>query len=54
MSIFKNQKKKHHKIVLSAKIKLNNIDVLISKTLTNSNISHEFVLINNVLKYMTI
>ena len=34
-----------------AKSKLNSIEVLISKTLTESNISHdEFVLINNVLK----
>ena len=36
---------------LLAKSKLNSIEVLISKTLTESNISHdEFVLINNVLK----
>ena len=34
-----------------AKSKLNSIEVLISKALTDSNISHdEFVLINNVLK----
>ena len=34
-----------------AKSKLNNIEVLISKVLIDSNISHyEFVLINNVLK----
>ena len=34
-----------------AKSKLNSIEVLISKTLIDSNISHdEFVLINNVLK----
>ena len=34
-----------------AKSKLNIIEVLISKALTDSNISHdEFVLINNVLK----
>ena len=33
-----------------AKSKLNSIEVLISKALSNSNISHdEFVLINNVL-----
>ena len=45
------KKKKHGKIVLLAKSKLNNIEVLISKALTDSNISHdEFVLINNVLK----
>ena len=42
---------KHDKIVLLAKSKLNSIEVLISKALTNSVISHdEFVLINNVLK----
>ena len=36
---------------LLAKSKLNSIEVLISKTLTESNISHdEFVLINNVPK----
>ena len=47
----KKKKKKHHKIVLLTKSKLNNIEVLISKALTNSNISHnEIVLINNVLK----
>ena len=34
-----------------AKSKLNNIEILISKALIDSNISHhEFVLINNVLK----
>ena len=34
-----------------AKSRLNRIEVLISKALINSNISHdEFVLINNVLK----
>ena len=40
------KKKKHDKIVLLAKSKLNSIEVLVS-----SNISHdEFVLIDNVLK----
>ena len=40
-----------HPRVLLAKSKLNNIEVLISKALIDSNISHdEFVLINNVLK----
>ena len=43
--------KKHNKIVLSAKSKLNSIEVLISKTLIDLNISHdEFVLISNLLK----
>ena len=42
---------RHDKIVLRAKSKLNDIEVLISKVLIDSNISHdEFVLINNVLK----
>ena len=50
-SIIKKKKKKHDKIVLLAKSKLNSINVLISKALIDSNISHdEFVLINNVLK----
>ena len=45
-SIIKKKKKKHDKIVLLAKSKLNSIEVLVS-----SNISHdEFVLIDNVLK----
>ena len=36
---------------MSAKSKLNSIEVLISKTLTDSSISpDEFVLINNVMK----
>ena len=49
--IIKKKKKKHDKIVLLAKSKLNSIEVLISKALIDSNISHdEFVLINNVLK----
>ena len=50
-SIIKKKKKKHDKIVLLAKSKLNSIDALISNILINSNISHyEFDLINNVLK----
>ena len=50
-SIIKKKKKKHDKIVLLAKSKLNSIEVLISKALIDSNISHdEFVLVNNVLK----
>ena len=45
------EKKKHDKIVLLAKSKLNRVEVLISKALIDSNISHdEFVLINNVPK----
>ena len=49
-SIIQKKKKKHDKIVLLAKSKLS-VEVLISKALIDSNISHdEFVLINNVLK----
>ena len=45
------KKKKHDKIILLAKSKLNSIEVLISKNLIDSNIRHEkFVLIDNVLK----
>ena len=45
------KKKNHDKIVLLTKSKSNGIEVLISKALIKSNISHdEFVLINNVLK----
>ena len=51
-SIIKKKKKtKHEKIVLLGKSKLNSIEVLISKTLIDSNISHdELILINYVLK----
>ena len=50
-SIIKKKKRKYDKTVLLAKSKLNIIEVLISKDLIDSVISHdEFVLINNVLK----
>ena len=50
-SIIKKNKKKHDKIVLLAETKLNNIDVLTSKSLINSNIYHnDFVLIDRALK----
>ena len=49
-SIIKKKKKKHGKIVFLAKSKLNNIESKISKALIDSNISHEFVLMNNVLR----
>ena len=50
-SKIKNKKKKHDEIVLLAKTKINSVEVLISKALTNSYINHnEFVLVNNVLK----
>ena len=46
-SIIKKKKRKHDEIVFLAKSKSNEIDVLISKALIDSNISHdEFVLIN--------
>ena len=49
-SLIKRKKKKHNKMVLSAKSK-NTMQVLISKTLIDSIISHDkFVLINNVQK----
>ena len=51
-SIFKNKKRKHYKIVMLARSKLNKIEVLISRSLNDLNISHdEFVLINNLLPY---
>ena len=50
-SIIKKKKNKHDKIVSLAKSKLNSIEVLISRALIDSFISHdEFILINNVLK----
>ena len=50
-SIVKKKKKKHDKMVLLAKTKLNSIKVLISKALIDSNIGHDdYVVINNVLK----
>ena len=50
-SVTEKKKRRHDKIVLLEKAKLNRIEVLISKVLVNSIISHdEFVFINNVLK----
>ena len=40
-SIIKKTKKKHNKIVLLAKSKLNSMDVIIFKALIDSNISHD-------------
>ena len=52
-SITKKKKKKHDKIVLLAKSKLNSIEVLIFKDLIESVMSHhEFILMNNVPKEM--
>ena len=50
--IIKKKKRKHDKIVLLVKSKLNSIEVSISKALIESNISHdEFVLINVLKEY---
>ena len=50
-SIIKKKKKKHDRVVLLAKSKLNSIEVSISKVLVDSVISHdEFFLITNVIK----
>ena len=50
-SIIKKKKKKHDRVVLSAKSKLNSIEVSISEVLVDSVISHdEFLLITNVIK----
>ena len=47
-SVIKKKKKKHDKIVLLAKTKLNSIEFLISKALIDSVISHdEFVISHN-------
>ena len=49
--IKKKKKKKHDKTASLAIFKLNSIKALISKTLIDSNISHdEFILIYNVMK----
>ena len=51
-SIIQKKKKKCDKIVLLAKTKLNSMEVLISKALINSNISHdEFALVNVLKEY---
>ena len=51
-SIILKKKKKCDKIVLLAKTKLNSMEVLISKVLINSNISHdEFALVNVLKEY---
>ena len=51
-SIIQKKKKKCDKIVLLAKTKFNSMEVLISKALINSNISHdEFALVNVLKEY---
>ena len=49
-SITRKKKKKHDKIVLLAKSKLNSIDVLISKALIYSVISHEELVLTNTVQ----
>ena len=51
-SIFKKKrKKKYNEVVLLGKTKLNTIQILVSRGLTDSYISHdEFLSVNNVLK----
>ena len=50
-SIIEKKKKKHNKVALLANAKLNSIDVLISRVLTGSRVSHdEFVLVNYALE----
>ena len=50
-SIIKKKRKRHDEIVLLAKTKSNTIEVLISRALVDSCISHKkYVLINNMLK----
>ena len=49
-SIIKKKKKRHDKIGLLATSKLNSIEVLISKALLDSNISHNEFVLTNVLK----
>ena len=51
-SIIKKKKKNHDKMLVLAKDKLNTIEVLISKDLIDSCISHyEFVSVNELRKY---
>ena len=51
-STIKKKKRKHDKLVLLTKSKLNRMEVLISKTLIDSVISHdEFALINVLKEY---
>ena len=53
LSITRNKKKKHDKILMLAKSKLNSIETLVSQALTDMEISHEeFVtILNEIDKY---
>ena len=48
--VIKKNKKKHYKMVLLAKAKLNSITISISKALIDSNIIHNEFFLINVLK----
>ena len=48
--VIKKNKKKHYKMVLLAKAKLNSIAISISKALIDSNIIHNEFFLINVLK----
>ena len=50
--IIKKKKKKHNKVVLLAKSKLNNIEVLISKVLINSSVSHDEIVLKTMLNVL--
>ena len=48
LNVTKKRKKKHNKIIVLAKNKLNMIDILLSSALNDSEISHEeFTIISN-------
>ena len=47
-SIIKKKKKKHDKTVLPANSKLNKIEALISKSIIDSNISHDEILLKKI------
>ena len=50
-TIIKKMRKKYYKMLLLGRAKLNSTEVLISRVLTNSCISHdEFISVNNVLR----
>ena len=54
-SIIIKKKKKHDKVVLLAKTKLNSIEVVTSKALTDSYIIHdEFISVNNAIEHKII
>ena len=50
LKLTKKRKKKHNKIIVLAKNKLNTIDTLLSSALNDSEISHEEF--TNIIKYL--